>query len=427
LTKAVIDSMKALAGRPRLRTGSSFFDVLSVQGISTNFLPDLSQDTIFLAALSASPARAHSHTTATRHPASRSAAAFRASRIVWSNLAVPMQYIHNDPEIQPRSIIAAHVRKLALDFLQHPVHEPSNCRLVKDGHSTARLHQFDGQHKTTAQILIGRTTAPMKVYVEPAIDMLQELVIKIQQEIKKQPLTKSETLAKISDVVRRILDSYSEKPGKHRSEKRLLAKQSQHERGVVKKLYFDELRGLVFFDDDNELSKAVVPAVKNRPTTDKVVINKIISPLLYAQPLDTDMDESIERDTERANILFVVNAIAEKVLPKGWNKAGNDVQRRRAENFFYQGSIGWWMGEILEPSLRYVLYKMGKNKPLLLEPLDEASKEKIFSLIDKLCSWDIWSTDDPEHLKAMRSNTVKNVIEAFPDYTDKKLIQEMDA
>jgi len=267
----------------------------------------------------------------------------------------------------------------------------------------------------------------MKVYVEPAIDMLQELVIKIQQEIKKQPLTKSETLAKISDVVRRILDSYSEKPGKHRSEKRLLAKQSLHERGVVKKLYFDELRGLVFFDDDNELSKAVVPAVKNRPTTDKVVINKIISPLLYAQPLDTDMDESIERDTERANILFVVNAIAEKVLPKGWNKAGNDVQRRRAENFFYQGSIGWWMGEILEPSLRYVLYKMGKNKPLLLEPLDEASKEKIFSLIDKLCSWDIWSTDDPEHLKAMRSNTVKNVIEAFPDYTDKKLIQEMDA
>jgi hypothetical protein len=350
-----------------------------------------------------------------------------ATSVKYFFLDVPMRYIHNDTEIQPRVILPAHVRKLALDFLEHPVHEPSNCRLVMEGKATARLYQFDGQHKTTAQILIGRPAAPMKVYVSPAIDMLQELVIKIQQEIKKQPLTKSETLAKIGDVVKRILDNYVEKRGTPRSEKGLIARQPKHERAAVRKLYFDELRRLVFFDEDNELSKAVGPGVKSPPTTDKVVVNKIVSPLLYAQTLDTDMDESVERDNERANIIFIVNAIAEKMLPTGWGKPGNELQKRRAENFFYQGSIGWWMGEIFEPSLRYVLYAVGKQKPLLIDPLDEAARDKLLSLVEKLCAWDIWSTDDPEHLKAMRSNTVKNVVDAFPDYTSKKLLQEMDA
>jgi hypothetical protein len=348
-----------------------------------------------------------------------------ATGVKYFFLDVPVRYIHNDTEIQPRVIMPGHVRKLALDFLERPVHEPSNCRLVKKGPETGCLLQFDGQHKTTAQILIGRKTVPMKVYVEPTIDMLQALVIKIQQEIKKQPLTKSDTLAKIGDVVKRILDSYEEKLGTHRSEKGLIAKQPKNEQKEVKKLYFNELRRIIFFDEENRLSKAVGPSVKNRPTTDKVVVDKIITPLMYSQLLDSDMDESGERDTERTNIIFVLNAISDRMLPEGWDKAGNDLQKLRAQNFFYQGSIGWWMGEILEPSLRYVLYALGKNKPLFLKQLEEAEKEKILSLVDKLCAWPIWSTEEVEHLKAMRSNTVRNVVDAFPGFTGKRLLEEM--
>jgi hypothetical protein len=84
------------------------------------------------------------------------------------------------------------------------------------------------------------------------------------------------------------------------------------------------------------------------------------------------------------------------------------------------------MNEILEPSLRYVLYAVGKNKPLFLEQLEEGSKEKMLSLVEKMSAWPIWSTEEPEHLKAMRSNTVKNVAEAFKGYSDKKLLKELD-
>jgi len=142
-----------------------------------------------------------------------------ATNVKYFFVDVPVKYIHNDKEIQPRLIMAGHVRKLAVDFVERPVHEPSNCRLVHDTGNTARLLQFDGQHKTTAQILIGRKTVPMKIYVEPPIDMLQSLVIKIQQEIKKQPLTRSDTLAKIGDVMGRRLEGYKEVGDKPRTER----------------------------------------------------------------------------------------------------------------------------------------------------------------------------------------------------------------
>ena len=190
-----------------------------------------------------------------------------ATKIKYFFLDVPMEYIQNDKDIQPRTILPGHVRKLAIDFDQRPVHEPSNCRLVITTNNYAKLLQFDGQHKTTAQILLGRKTAPIKIYVNPDIDMLQTLVIKIQQEIKKQPLTKSETLAKIGDVVERYLDNYNVKGARYRSEKGFIASQVKGDELIVKKLYFDQLRKIIFFHDENLLSKAVGPGVSKRPTT----------------------------------------------------------------------------------------------------------------------------------------------------------------
>nr|WP_235974051.1 HNH endonuclease signature motif containing protein [Luteimonas sp. MC1750] len=338
---------------------------------------------------------------------------------------VPTSYIFNDTQIQPRKIMPAHVRKLAVDFLERPVHEPSNCRLVANLKS-AKLLQFDGQHKTTAQILLGREHLQMKVYVEPSIDMLQALVIKIQQEIKKQPLTKSDTLAKISDVMQRYLDGYVAQAGKIRTEKGLIESQKgTKEKKVVKGLYFDDLLGIIFFDQDNKLSAAVRPGTKDAPTSDKIVIQKIIAPLVYKQPLEVDMDSSNARDIERSNILFILNSIAEFMLPPTWNKPGSETQKRRADAFFQQGSIGWWMNEILIPSLRYILTKIGDKKPLLIEEMDETQRSHVVTVIETLCSWPIWSTEEPSHLRAMRSNTIQNVADEFPDYNDKKLLSTL--
>jgi len=188
------------------------------------------------------------------------------------------------------------------------------------------------------------------------------------------------------------------------------------------------LRRIVFFDDENVLSKAFRPGAKAQPTTDKVVVDRIIDPLLFSQLLEIDMDAAGGRDEERKNILLVLNTIAGRMLPIGWDKPGNAVHRRRAENFFLQGAIGWWMNEILIPALRYVLYKIGPTKTaILLDPMDEKAKERVISLVETMCGWSIWSTEEPSQLAAMRSNTVKNVSAAFPDYDLQRLLVETHA
>jgi len=348
-----------------------------------------------------------------------------ATRTPYFFAEIPVEYVLNDPEVQPRLIMYPHVRKLALDFYERPVHEPSNCRLVPVGEGVAELRQFDGQHKTTAQILMGRTTVQMKVYVKPDISMLQSLVVKIQQEIKKQPLTRSDTLAKLGDVIKSILASYLDRnDGTIKTEKGFIEAQPKDKRTDIKKLYLDDLARITYFDDDNELREWVKPGAVHSPTTDKVVIDKIIKPLIFNGLLEIDMEAEGGRDTERKLIVLTLNTITRKLLPADWYKDTNKLQHTRTQNFFYQGSIGWWMQYILIPTLRYILIRLKTDTPLLVDAVSD-KQGLIIEAVETLCDWGIWSTTDADHLKAMRSNTIKDVAESFKDYSVEKLIKEV--
>lgn len=335
---------------------------------------------------------------------------------------VPFSFISNDKDIQPRLVSYAHVRRLALDFVSRPIHEPSNCRLVMHGTSAATLLQFDGQHKSTAQVLLGRESGSFKVYIEPEIAMLQELVIKIQQEIKKQPLTKSDTLAKLGDVISRLLDEYK---SPIRTEEGFINSQPKPERAATKKLYFHELQRLVFFDEDNELAKFVKPGSAGAPTTDRIVIDRLISPLLHSEPLTIDMDSAGGRDNERANINLILNQVVKNMLPTNWEN--DPLQRKRTQTFFLGGAIGWWMSELLIPALKYVTMKIKDKEPLLTEAFTASIESSVVSLVDTLCSWEIWSTSSEAALAAFRSNTLKNVVTAFPEHNVMRLIKEATA
>lgn len=331
----------------------------------------------------------------------------------------PFTHIFNDTKIQPRLINYSHVRKLALDFISRPVHEPSNCRLVYHGESACNLLQFDGQHKSTAQILLSRKTGSFKIYVSPDQAMLQQLVVKIQQEIKKQPLTKSDTLAKLGDVISSILEEYKDSP---RTEAGFVKSRPRAEQKTVRDMYYKELQRLVFFDDENELSPLFKPGVPDAPSTDRVIIEKIIAPLIHNSLLEVDMDSDKQRDQERNNIILILNRVRSNMIPT--NISTDELQRRRNSVFFQQGAISWWMGDVLIPALRYALFKLQATKPLLTDVLDQETESKIVSLVDALCAWDVWSTDDPAALAAIRSNTPKNVAAAFPDHSYERLIKE---
>lgn len=335
---------------------------------------------------------------------------------------IPVTCIYNDADVQPRSILYNHVRALALDFVVHPVHEPSNCRLEYVADGVARLLQFDGQHKTTAQILLGRSSVPMKVYIAPEKAMVQELVLKIQQEIKKQPLTKSDTLAKLGDVMQRRLEEYVVPPGQVRTEAGFIASQPKSDQNQVKKEYFQELQRLVFFaPEGNDLAKAVRPGHGGAPTTDRVVIEKIIAPLIWKKLLATNLDEAGGRDVERELILLVLNTIAAKMLPSGWAKT--PIVKRRAELFFQQGAIAYWIDELVA-ALRLITRRVKESESLLIGDLDQKDRDAIIGIVEALCDWPIWSTEDEGIRAAIRSNTQKHVKDAMRGYDYQRLVKD---
>jgi hypothetical protein len=264
----------------------------------------------------------------------------------------------------------------------------------------------------------------MKIYVEPDIAMVQQLVLKIQQEIKKQPLTRSDTLAKLGDVIKRRLDEYHAPGSGPRTEAGFLAAQPKQDQAEVVLQYYQELQRLVFFDPENRLADAVRPGKKDAPTTDKVLINKIIKPLLHLKLLTSDMDNGPERDNERELILLVLNAIHASMLPEGW--INDKLQRRRTQNFFYQGSIAWWLNVCLIPALRYVTIRIQESIPLFVGPLEQEHRDAMIEVVQQLCEWPLWSTEDEDDLKAMRSNTLGVVTERFAThgYDARRLISE---
>jgi hypothetical protein len=152
------------------------------------------------------------------------------------------------------------------------------------------------------------------------------------------------------------------------------------------------------------------------------VIEKIIAPLIYTTMLTTDMDADFQRDNERRNIIMLRNRIRSNMLPANWHQ--NELQKQRTKSFFQQGAISWWLGDTLEPALRYVLFKIQESKPLLTDVLDQEAESKVVALVDTLCGWEIWSTTDKHALAAIRSNTPKDVSEVFKDHTYQRLIKE---
>jgi hypothetical protein len=333
-----------------------------------------------------------------------------ATKVKYFFLDVPPSVVFNDVQVQPRYISYSHVRALAIDFDARPVHEPSNCRLVPSGEGTARLLQFDGQHKTTAQMLLGRAAIQMKIYIEPDIAMIQSLVLKIQQEIKKQPLTRSDTLAKLGDVMKRRIDDYIALPGQPKTEVGFVASVPQEERKSVKREYQQELLRIVYSDEENALAQLVYPGRAAAPTTDKVVIDKIIKPLLSMDLLEEDMQAGVGRDNERRLVIEVLDVIKDKMLADGWNATANQVGKRRAQNFFYQGAIAWWM-EMLLKAIRYVTRRLGE--PLFVGELSQRERLQVMAVVKKLCDLDLWSTGDEADLAVMRSNTLKDMKTRF--------------
>ena len=84
----------------------------------------------------------------------------------------PLEYIHHDDLINPRSI-GRSIRPLIEEFLQkRPQLHVGLAWWAPEEDGTGKIKMFDGQHKAAAQILIGSRKLPVRVFVKPDPNVL---------------------------------------------------------------------------------------------------------------------------------------------------------------------------------------------------------------------------------------------------------------
>src|SRR5690606_24680645 len=87
---------------------------------------------------------------------------------------LPIEYVHHDNIINPRSI-GANISKLVTEFYggNPQLHVSLGWIDISEG-TKSEVKIFDGQHKAAAQVLLGVLQIPVRIFVNPDKDKLIE-------------------------------------------------------------------------------------------------------------------------------------------------------------------------------------------------------------------------------------------------------------
>jgi len=85
---------------------------------------------------------------------------------------LPIQYLHHDGKMNPRAI-GPNIKKLKKEFhLKRPQLHVALGWISLQGDEAAKVRIFDGQHKAAAQIMLGAKELPVRIFLDPDLDVL---------------------------------------------------------------------------------------------------------------------------------------------------------------------------------------------------------------------------------------------------------------
>lgn len=258
---------------------------------------------------------------------------------------LPIEYLHHDDKINPRSI-GQNVSKLIKEFhLKRPqLHPPLGWVDLKNG-KTSKVKIFDGQHKAAAQVLLGVRSLPIRVFINPDPDILLKTNMNAGTTLRQVAFDKS---------VQRHLGNalYVERIDKYKTEHNLgendfdfterdLVKYFKGESREVKRYILDAVRDSITHHADNKLKEYIDFGGRKteRPLSYSTVEKTFYSFFIFKDALDTPIDYRLDegenpRELEKEQILKLMNIIADEVFI---GKFDPDIGTRRIENRLQKG------------------------------------------------------------------------------------------
>ena len=244
--------------------------------------------------------------------------------------SLPLDYLHHDDRINPRSI-GSNIRGLIEEFngSRPQLHVAlAWWEASKDG--AGKIKVFDGQHKAAAQILLGVRELPVRIFVEPDTNVLLQANTNAGGKLRQ---------VAFDTAVMRHLGStlYAERVSQYREFRGLpdddysfseqdLVRFFRGEGRVMERYIVDAQRHAVMHASANKLLEFVEWAGKqaDRPLSYSAIERSFFKEFLYKKALDSSIDQEIEQGTnprqlEHEQLVRIMSLFAEVFFIGKWD------------------------------------------------------------------------------------------------------------
>ena len=252
---------------------------------------------------------------------------------------IPLKYIHHDDVINPRSI-GSNIRGLIEEFLkERPQLHVGLAWWTPDSDDAGNLKLFDGQHKAAAQILLGATELPVRVFVNPSVNVLIQTNTNAGSSLRQVAFDKAvmrhlgSTL--YGDRLKQYQKMHSLSEDDFSFSEQDLVHHFRGERRQMQRFIMDAQRNAIARNGENRLLEFIEWSGKgaDRPMAYSTV-DRAFFQLLYQNALSTSIDQGTERGLERRQMASLMNAFADAFFVRKWDF---DIGGRQLESRIQKG------------------------------------------------------------------------------------------
>ncbi len=317
-------------------------------------------------------------------------------------LVLPIEHANNDTRLQPRPLELKRLWELYRHLIVHSQLTPSVCRLSEN-----RVYIFDGQHKAAAQIWAGRSEIECKIYIDPGIKTLKETNLVAHDKLRQMPFFTSVLINKWASIFAEEWKEYMEQKGE-KSEAGFVSflvskgKKKPEAIHMLESNIYDS----ILEDNDNRIKKYIEEYGGNfkKPLTVNRLRQSVFKKFIASPPLTINIEESDRlRETERKNMIRLLNLISDYSLEGMWAPAKNDKNQAMPEKIYLNGSFKAWTA-ILKDVIANILelYDENERKELFLREISESEWELIEKSIEILFAHRVWNDDSQENSNNLR-------------------------
>lgn len=276
---------------------------------------------------------------------------------------LPIEYLHHDNQINPRSI-GGSLARLVEEFHRGRPQLHAGLAWVDRNSGPTRVKVFDGQHKATAQMLLGVRSLPIRVFLDPNPDLLLTTNTNAGTTLRQVAFDKSVQRRLGKSLFNDRLDRYRKDKGlpdddESMSEKDLVIFFKGESR-EIKRYALDSVRAAITHHPDNELATYVEFGGKSteKPLSYSTIEKTFLSFFIYPDVLDTPLNYKAEeglnpRQLEIDQVVRLMNLVAELLLVDQFDM---ELGTAKLENKVQKGE------DIPEPHLR--AFRMCKEEVL---------------------------------------------------------------